>query len=95
MQFAPEEVKRCLDAMAKPAPQQALALIASGRLVFEFDSSWDVLIDSLDGKAVRDPETGRKMGLSGAWPLYRAGMLDHFGRVTDAGKQLLASLNAS
>lgn len=91
MQSTPEEIERCRAAMSKPAPREALALIASGRLVFEIEKSGDIMIDTLDGKKLRDPDTGRKMGLSGAWPLYRAGMIDQFGRITDAGQELLAA----
>lgn len=89
MTFTPEEVERCRAAMSKPAPLEALALIASGRLVFEIDASGDIIIDTLDGKILRD--NGRKMGLSGAWPLYRAGMIDQFGLLTDAGWEVLAA----
>lgn len=91
VKHSPEEIERCRAAMAKPAPREALALIASGRLVFEIDKSGDIMIDTLDGIEVRDPDTGRKMGLAGAWPLHRAGMIDQFGRVTDAGRDFLSA----
>lgn len=89
--FSSEEIRKCVDAMAKPAPLDALRLIASGRVLVEVTHDGrDVLIDSLDGRPVRDPEfPDRKMGLSGAWPLYRAGMIDRFGLVTDAGRDAL------
>lgn len=94
--FTPEEVEHCKASMSKPAPQQALALIASGRLVVELsDDRRNVILDSIDGRKVRDedyPGEDRKCGLSGAWPLYRAGMIDTFGVVTPEGRAFLAAL---
>jgi len=91
--FSPDEIARCVDAMAKPAPMEALRLIASGRVIIEVTQDGrDVMIDSYDGKPIRDPDfPDRKMGLSGAWPLYRAGMIDRFGLVTDAGRATLSA----
>lgn len=93
--FTPEEIERCKEAMSKPAPMGALRLIASGRAVIELASNRrDVLVSTIDGKPVRDPDypddPSRRMGLAGAWPLYRAGMIDQFGCVTEAGRELLA-----
>ncbi len=91
--FSAEEIDRCREAMAKPAPRQALALIASGRVIVELSKDRRaVLVVEFDGEKVRDPDypEDRECGLSGAWPLYRAGMIDEFGVVTLAGRQLLA-----
>ncbi|CAO4133488.1 hypothetical protein [Methylorubrum extorquens] len=86
-----EHISRCKEAMSKPAPIQALRLIASGRASIEVTASGDVLMDRFDGKRVRDPDhPDCKMGLAGAWPLLHAGMIDRFGVVTDAGRALLA-----
>lgn len=92
-----EELERCMDAMSKPAPIRALALIASGRVIVEVvDGGRQVLIDMVDGKAVRDEDhPDCKMGLAGAWPLFGAGMIDKFGVVTPAGHTLLAQTEAS
>lgn len=94
MRFTEEEMDKCRAAMAKPAPLDALRLIASGRVLIELTKDKrDVYIDSLDGRLVRDPEhPDRKMLLSGAWPLYRAGMIDDFGVITDEGRARLAQL---
>lgn len=87
-----EEIERCRDAMTKPAPMRALALIASGRVVIEVvEGGRDVLIDMVDGKTIRDEDhPDLKMGLAGAWPLYGAGMIDQFGTITPAGRAALA-----
>ncbi|CAH0343677.1 hypothetical protein [Rhizobium sp. CECT 9324] len=92
MRFTEEEIALCRDAMAKPAPIDALRLIASGRVLIELTKDRrDVYIDSIDGRLVRDPDhLDRKMLLSGAWPLYRAGMIDDFGIITEHGRALLA-----
>lgn len=91
-QFTDEEIAKCKAAMSKPGPISALQLIASGRVLVEISRDRrDVLIDSLDGRPVRDPDhPDRKMGIAGAWPLYRAGMIDEFGLVTEAGRAHLA-----
>ncbi|MDF2994520.1 MAG: hypothetical protein K0R27_157 [Xanthobacteraceae bacterium] len=77
--------------MSKPAPLAALELIASGRVLIEVTRDGDVAIDRFDGRVVRDDEhPGEKMRLAGGWPLYKAGMIDDFGLVTDAGRAALA-----
>jgi hypothetical protein len=79
--------------MLKPAPRDALALIASGRVLIEVAEDGSVTLDQLDGQPIRDPEfPDRKMGLAGSWPLLKAGMIDRYGLVTDAGRALLASV---
>ncbi|WP_234053676.1 MULTISPECIES: hypothetical protein [unclassified Xanthobacter] len=95
MTFTHEEVERCKAAMSKKGPLEALRLIASGRVIVELTyDRRDLYVDSLDGRPVRDPDQpDRKMLLSGAWPLYRAGMIDEFGLVTAAGHQTLATSN--
>lgn len=92
-QFSADEIVRCQEAMAKPAPLVALGLIASGRVIIELSGDGrDVLVDAFDGQPVRDPDyPDRKMMLAGAWPLYRAGMIDDFGVPTQAGRTLLAN----
>lgn len=91
--FTPDEIQKCVDAMAKPGPIDALKLIASGRAIIEISRDGrDVVLDSIDGKPVRDPDfPERKMGLAGAWPLYRAGMIDRFGLLTAAGHATIKS----
>ncbi|WP_147048114.1 hypothetical protein [Methylobacterium gnaphalii] len=77
--------------MSKPAPMQALRLIASGRVIIEVTPEGDILIDRFDGKRVRDPDhPDCKMGLAGAWPLLAAGMIDEFGVITEAGRLALS-----
>ncbi|RWR14235.1 hypothetical protein [Paenirhodobacter populi] len=89
--FTPDEIDECRAAMMKPAPIGALALIASGRAVVELsDDRRNVYLDELDGRKMRD--RGHKLSISGAWPLYRAGMIDDSCRVTDAGRKLLAAV---
>lgn len=87
------EIERCKAAMSKPAPLEALRLIASGRVLIELSHDGrDVFLDSIDGMLVRDPENpGGKLGLAGSWPLYRAGMIDQFGVVTPAGRATLGN----
>jgi len=97
--FTDEEIERAKTAMFKPAPVNALALIASGRAVIEISKSGrDVLIVELDGRRVRDPDypddPTRKCGLAGAWALIPAGMLDEFGCLTKAAHDHLDELNA-
>lgn len=89
--FSQEEIRKCKEAMAKPGPLEALSLLASGRMTIELTKDKrDVVIDTLDGAPLRDPEfPERKMGLSGAWPLYRAGMIDDAGGVTELGYRTL------
>lgn len=91
------DIARCKDAMSKPAPIRALALIASGRVIVEVaQGGRDVLIDTLDGKGIRDNDhPDCKMGLAGAWPLYGAGMIDQFGIVTDLGRAALTERGGS
>lgn len=91
--FTTEEIAQCEEAMQKPAPLRALALIASGRVVIEISPDGrNVLLDEYDGQRFRDPEhPERKMGLAGAWPLLGAGMIDRFGVVTAAGRATLAA----
>ncbi|GEP11702.1 hypothetical protein MMMDOFMJ_1707 [Methylobacterium gnaphalii] len=89
--LAPDEIARCKAAMSKPAPMQALRLIASGRVIIEVTPEGDILIDRFDGKRVRDPDhPDCKMGLAGAWPLLAAGMIDEFGVITEAGRLALS-----
>lgn len=96
MPFTETEIEQCRAAMMKPAPLDALRLIASGRVLIELTKDKrDVYIDSLDGRPVRDPDfPDRKMLLSGAWPLFRAGMIDSFGIITDEGRSRLSQLGA-
>ncbi|MDO9334987.1 MAG: hypothetical protein Q7T61_01170 [Caulobacter sp.] len=81
--------ERCDAAIERRAPAvvEALALIASGRVLIEVNTvSGNVVLESLDGKPVRDPEfRDRKMGLAGAWPLYHGGLIDQYGLPTQAG----------
>ena len=90
--FTDDEIEHCKAAMAKPAPLDALRLIASGRVLIDVaNEGRDIYVDSLDGHPMRDPDNpGRKMLLSGAWPLHRAGMIDDFGVVTEEGRAFLA-----
>lgn len=86
-------LQRCKDAMSKPAPMDALRLIASGRATILVRGS-EILLDALDGSAVREIDdeittTGRMLGLAGAWPLVGAGMVDRFGCVTEDGRKML------
>jgi len=92
MIFSAEELEKCRSAMDKPAPIEALKLIASGSVIVELThDKRDLYLDSVNGRRVRDPEfPNRKMLLSGGWPLYRAGMIDDFCVVTDAGRKVLA-----
>jgi hypothetical protein len=88
-----DALARCVAAMSKPAPRDALALIASGRVTVEVRSDGDCYLDTLNGKRVRDPgHPDMMMPIAGAWPLFRAGMIDQFGVVTDAGRALLAEI---
>lgn len=88
--FTPEEIALCKAAMSKPAPLEALRLIASGRLIIELSRDGrDVLIDQVDGRHVRDGSPDRKMFLGGAWPLYRAGMINAYGVITEEGRRTL------
>lgn len=90
--FSDAEIERCKAAMGKPAPREALALIASSRVAVELSSDGrDVYLDQLDGMPVRD--RGHKMSISGAWPLFRAGMIDVDCKVTDAGQQLINAVD--
>lgn len=94
MTYPEQEIARCKAAMELPAPLAALRQLASGRMVVELEGKErDVVIDTIDGRPVRDAE-GRKMGMSGAWPLFRAGMIDEFGVVTEAGHAHLAAKSA-
>lgn len=77
--FTPEEIEKCKAAMSKPAPRQALEAIAGGILVELTKDRRDMLVTY----------RGERMFLGGAWPLYRAGMVDEFGCVTDAGHAYL------
>lgn len=90
--FTPEEIAHCRAAMAKPAPLQALRLIASGRVIVEVsEDGRQVLLDECDGERIRDTDRpGHKMVLAGAWPLYRAGVIDRFGIVTPEGRASLS-----
>lgn len=92
--FTPEEIEHCKASMSKPAPMEALALIASGRVVIELSRDRrNVSIIELDGRRLKDPDhpedMSRTLGLSGAWPLYRAGMINEYGVVTEAGRAAL------
>jgi len=93
--FTAEEIEKCKAAMSKPAPRQALELIGSGRAVIELTPDRrDVRIVELDGRPIIDdehPHLPPGMFLSGAWPLFRAGMIDEFGCITAAGRDLLAT----
>ncbi|GBR54331.1 MULTISPECIES: hypothetical protein [Acetobacter] len=90
-EFSKEEVEKCVQAMSRTACIEALELIASGFVIIELTSDRrDVYIDRLHGVEVRDPDNPcRKMLMSGAWPLFRAGMINQFGTVTPAGMKLL------
>lgn len=90
--FTAEEIEECNQAMSDQESIDALELIASGRLKIELtEDKRDVLIDKIDGKNLRDPYfPSQKMQLNGAWPLYRAGMIDDNGNVTQAGIEFLA-----
>lgn len=97
--FTAEEIERCKAAMSKPAPLNALRLLASGRVYVELTPDRrDLYISYLDKRRVRDPDhptdPRRKCLLAGAWPLYRAGMIDGFGVVTPAGHELLEACDA-
>ncbi len=59
-----------------------------------FDQSWDIVVDRFDGETRLDPDTGQKLRLA-AWPVYKAGLLDRFGSITAAGRELLATAPAS
>lgn len=77
-------------AMSKPAPAEALELLASGCVVAQLSADGkDVLLDTIHGKAVRD--RGRMLAIAGAWPLYRAGMIDETCAITEAGRAFLAT----
>ena len=90
--FSAAEIARCKAAMGKPAPRGALVLIASSRVVVELSSDGrDVYLDQLDGMPLR--HNGHKMLISGAWPLFRAGMIDVDCKVTDAGQQLIDAID--
>lgn len=92
--FTEDEIAHCKEAMVKSAPVEALQLIASGRAIVEMTADRrDIYIESLDGRVLRDPDhPDRKMLLSGAWPLYRAGMIDEFCLVTPEGYATLKSI---
>ena len=78
---------RILEAMNKPAPRQALAMIASGRVKVMLGRDLYVYLDEIDGQKIRD--RGRMMSIAGSWPLYRAGMIDERCAITEAGRALL------
>lgn len=84
---APDSERRFLDAMKKPAPRQALALLASGRVKVMLGRDLDVYLDELDGRKIRD--RGHMMAIAGAWPLYQAGMIDERCNITKAGRAIL------
>jgi hypothetical protein len=89
--FSADEIERCKAAMAKPAPRGALLFIASPAVVAELSSDGrDIYLDMINGSALRD--RGRKMTISGAWPLFRAGMIDADCKVTDIGRQLIDAM---
>lgn len=90
MTFTQEEVDRCKAAMEKAAPREALAFINSGRVVVELGADFDVYLDRIDGMQIRDH--GYKMPIAGAWPLYRAGMIDDACQITEAGHELLRAI---
>lgn len=88
--YTPDEINACQAAMSKPAPIEALMLLASGRVVAHIsDDGRQVFLDTLDGQKIRD--RGHKMSIAGAWPLYIAGMIDENCALTDAGHATLAS----
>lgn len=92
--YTPEEVARCRAAMKKTGPLEALRAIAAGRLTVELTPDGrDLYVAEWDGRSVQDPgcseDPSRRMGLAGGWPLFRAGMIDEFGRITDAGRRAL------
>lgn len=89
--FTPEEIENCKRAMAKPAPRDALAFISSHRVIAELDDlGINIYLDRFDGVRMRD--NGRKMIISGSWPLYRAGMIDRNCNLTDAGRKMLSEI---
>ncbi len=92
MNFSDEFVARCKAAMSKSAPQDALRLVASGRVTIEVTTKGDINLDTLDGQPIRDQ--GHRMGLAGAWPLVAAGMVDQFGVVTEDGRAFLEIIGA-
>lgn len=91
MKFTDKEIQECESAMSKPAPIRALELIASGEALVSLSKDGRVVyIETYRGKRISDPDfPERKMALSGAWPLYRAGMIDQYGCVTKAGHNLI------
>lgn len=94
MKFTDDEISLCINAMDKPAPRQALELIASGRIIVSLSKDRrEVYVETYNGELVRDPDfPDRKMGMAGAWPLFRAGMIDQFGCITQKGRDLLTSI---
>lgn len=89
--FTDEEIAYCNVAMSKPAPRAALEVIAEGCVIVEVtEAGRGLVIDTCYGQKLRD--RGHKMGLSGGWPLLRAGMIDDAGKVTDKGRAFLALL---
>lgn len=90
--YTEEEIARCREAMSKKGPQEALRLIASGRVIIDLTADGrDIYVESFDGRKVRDPDfPDRRMTMAGGWPLFIAGMIDEFGIITAAGRKALA-----
>ena len=86
--FTDEEVQRAKAAMTKETPLNALRAIASGLGTFRLtDDGRDVMILRWRGRDMADPEFPERRGafFAGAWPLYRAGMIDRDCNVTVDG----------
>jgi hypothetical protein len=90
--FTDEEVAKCKAAMDKPSPLQALRAIVSGEVTVTLDRDGrNVTIDTYHGKTFRDadyPGEDRRVGLAGAWPLFRAGLIDEDGSPTSLGREM-------
>lgn len=90
--FTEAEIASAKAALDKPAPMDALRMVASGRGLFQLtDDRRDILIMEWDGKPIIDPEFPDRRGalLGGGWALYRAGMVDEYCTVTRAGRAAL------
>jgi len=90
MQKRDDFIERCRAALSKTGPQNALLLLASGRITISV--SGDIIyVETLDGCVIRDPEyPDRKMVLAGSWPLRPTECIDKFGCITAAGRTALA-----
>lgn len=93
MQFSDEYVRKCEAAMKKKGPLEALALVASGRVIVEVSKDGkDLYLDKLNGRSIRDSDhPNQKMILAGSWPLVASGAVDNFGLVTAKGHAYLSA----